>query len=375
MAKIFLNSLKSLFTPIFKSDQDISYLVLFVTSQCNCKCPFCFNWRNIENAKNRIPLSLPEIDFIAKQLPNLSYLTLSGGEPSLRDDIPEICDIFYKRTTVKHITIPSNAYYTEKILHDVSEILKKCPKLFLKICISLDEIGTVHDQLRGVPNLYKHVLETIKGLKEIQKRTARLSFLTNTVFTKDNQDHILEILDYIHQNLNIDYSTVVLVRGDIKDSEQSNLNIKKFVRFSRLYWKKRLNYFRFSNLNALIQYVLSFTVQEITIENYYRKKRRINCFALKNLLVIDDIGNIFSCEPLENRGKVGNLREEQFNLQKILKNRKSQDLQLKIKNKECTCTWENAFQQSLALSPQYYPKLIVNLLKVIFQKIKSLNKE
>jgi len=67
-------------------------LIFFVTSRCNLLCRHCFYWEELNKKKGE--LELPEIEKIAKSLPNLLTVSLTGGEPYLRPDLPEIASAF-----------------------------------------------------------------------------------------------------------------------------------------------------------------------------------------------------------------------------------------------------------------------------------------
>jgi hypothetical protein len=140
--------------------------------------------------------------------------------------------------------------------------------------------------------------------------------------------------------------------------------IKK--KFDYIY-AERLKRIKFTNINALIQFSLSMVVQNIVIDHYKKKFRTIPCYALKNFIVIDDIGDVFACEPLERKGFIGNIRKSPLN--EILLSKKANYLKAQISKKCCVCTWENAFQQSLVLTPQYYLRLALTFIRIVLAKI------
>ncbi len=64
--------------------EEPQYLIFFVTDVCNAKCAMCFNPPADSIAKEK-ELSLEEIEKVAKSMKHLIQLTISGGEPFLRD--------------------------------------------------------------------------------------------------------------------------------------------------------------------------------------------------------------------------------------------------------------------------------------------------
>ena len=80
-------------------------LFFFITSNCNSRCKGCFYWKNINKVKE---LSLEDIKVMFGRMPDINHISISGGEPFLRKDIVEICEVFAKGNNVKSITIPTN---------------------------------------------------------------------------------------------------------------------------------------------------------------------------------------------------------------------------------------------------------------------------
>ncbi|MBF0194856.1 MAG: 4Fe-4S cluster-binding domain-containing protein, partial [Magnetococcales bacterium] len=84
------------------------YLILYVTSRCNQKCNMCFYWQELNNFKKSQEFTLDEYKKIAQNFPDLFQLTITGGEPTLRDDLADIVEIFYKTCRPRRVTIASN---------------------------------------------------------------------------------------------------------------------------------------------------------------------------------------------------------------------------------------------------------------------------
>ena len=68
---------------------------------------------------------------------------------------------------------------------------------------------------------------------------------------------------------------------------------------------------------------------------------------------------------LTNTHLLGNLRDYNYNLNKILKEKYSQDTKNWIKESKCKCTFECAVSASIAWSPKKIPKILTGALKNI----------
>ncbi len=113
-------------------------LIFFITSKCNARCRHCFFWREIN--KSEVRLTLPEIEKIAKSVPSLLALSLTGGEPFLRADLAEIASIFSRFTSIANLQIPTNGFLTEQIVKTSREILEHCRQdIRIVVGVSLDD--------------------------------------------------------------------------------------------------------------------------------------------------------------------------------------------------------------------------------------------
>lgn len=73
--------------------------VIDVTNRCNLNCPVCF--ASMGNGKKIIEPSLEELgqmmDKLRDTTPPCPTILLAGGEPTVREDLPEICELAHKK--------------------------------------------------------------------------------------------------------------------------------------------------------------------------------------------------------------------------------------------------------------------------------------
>ena len=74
-------------TKSFLNRDQVSYLILYVTNRCNFKCNFCFYHAEVEKGRKPNELSTAEIQRFSETLGPIIQLSLTGGEPFLRDDL------------------------------------------------------------------------------------------------------------------------------------------------------------------------------------------------------------------------------------------------------------------------------------------------
>ena len=111
------------------------YTIFYITARCNARCAHCFYFEEIENAHNRDELSLDEIEQIARNWGDMLILTLAGGEPYLRSDLPEIVRVFKEHTGLEIAAIPSNGILTDRTVATVERLLEENPDLFFRFTL------------------------------------------------------------------------------------------------------------------------------------------------------------------------------------------------------------------------------------------------
>jgi radical SAM protein with 4Fe4S-binding SPASM domain len=316
------------------------YIVFHPTARCNCKCGFCFNWEGVKNAKEEDELNLGEINEISKNLGYAKYLTISGGEPFLRDDIAEICIMFYKNSKTKSVAIHTNCSFPEKVEAAVIKILKSCPSLRLTICPSIDALYGEHDKLRGYKGLFKKVEKTIVSLKRLQQNHKKLYVSPVGVFSKTIANNMRELSNFLMWRYGLLQSRVI-PRGDItKNIKPSFTNYVTYRKQTAYTWKW------LGNREKLILAYENFlnTLSVITKKNFITPtlNARRKCSAGVKTVTILPNGNVAACEPFLNKKRffMGNLRDFNYNLGELLKSDTAQKVKDYAQSGKCSCTWE-----------------------------------
>ena len=174
--------------------RDNSNLIFFVTSKCNQKCVNCF----YSTSLNKVPdMTLEEIKEKFKALGQIDNILFSGGEPSLRYDLPEIVKHLEKHHGVKSITIPSNGQDFNS-LSDIVWRIYTDTKVKMQLCVSLDGPEYQHDKLRGVKGSYDKAIRSIEALENFAGLYYdRVTFNINTVICDENIDCIDKIINEV----------------------------------------------------------------------------------------------------------------------------------------------------------------------------------
>ncbi|MFC1704845.1 radical SAM protein [Nanoarchaeota archaeon] len=247
------------------------HIILEVTSACNARCLTCFNWQKTD-FKTEKRMSLGQFEKIFKSLKNLLWLSLTGGEPFLRDDLPEIIKLSMKYNDPEFVTTPTNCLLPDKVEKTVSDILVFYKK-DLVITLSLDGIGDLHDKIRGVKGNFENFLETYKKLKQVQKKHKNLHIGVNTVVNSLNQEHFKEIYRYVKENLDVESHTFEVMRGCSRSSDVKAPSIE-FYKENKEFFKKIMKdktYYK-TDISGLFMKAAKLCYHDISFEIAKQKK-------------------------------------------------------------------------------------------------------
>ena len=139
--------------------RELDTLIFFVTSRCNSKCRTCFYWEELNQTGD---LSFEEIRQLSATMPKFNEIWLSGGEPTLRQGLVPILELFYRQNGVRSVNFPANGLLPRKLLETLESTFAHCPELRVNLNLALDGIGETHDRIRGVPGNFERSLESLE---------------------------------------------------------------------------------------------------------------------------------------------------------------------------------------------------------------------
>ncbi len=147
-----------------------------ITYRCNLKCRYCrYREREVKE------LNTKEIFRLIEELScsGIRCITFTGGEPFLREDLPEIIN-FCKSKKI-YVSINSNGTLLKEMIGKIKGIGN--------IQISLDGPRHINDAIRGL-GVHDKVIEAIEICK---KENIKVNIVT--VISKDNISHIPYVLE------------------------------------------------------------------------------------------------------------------------------------------------------------------------------------
>jgi MoaA/NifB/PqqE/SkfB family radical SAM enzyme len=292
------------------------YLLMFVTNRCAAACEHCFYWRSL-NQKRQEELTLPEFDRLTRSLGPLFQVTLTGGSPELRPDLPEIAQIFSRNCRPSNLTICMLGHATDRILEHAERIVALCPTQRVNFALSLDGLGEEHDRLRRLPGCYERVLATLDGLAELRRREPRVRTTLGLTVHGLNYQSVERTARWAREHLPVDVMKPILVRGDPRNKNALNrVCVDAYLRVvdgDRAWLEERD-----ARTSRFFDYLVNSkeSVQRDIIASISRTgKFPGTCAGGREAAVVYPTGDVAGCETRPD--VLGNLREADFDFPRI----------------------------------------------------------
>ncbi len=323
------------------------FLILFINSICNQKCEHCFYWRNLNR---RDDLTTEELFALSRSLGRIENLNLSGGEPFLRPEFGVICRQFIRQNQVRQIYVPTNGYFTEKTVKQITETLKEKDLNLFVAEISLDGLGEFHNKFRGSPGAFDKAMQTYDALARLQESEPRLRIHSISTATDVNMDEIRRLTSYLFDRCpKMDHHNLAMIRGDRKNPALQGPSLEQYrqlYEYVRRLWAPREKGRYGSIVEPMLQWAKSRTAAT--------QRQVVPCRAGVLNAVVYSNGDVSVCE---NHPPLGNLREKSF--WEIWKSAEAQALRKSIAAKECYCTNEVFLWPSITYQPHQLARAMV----------------
>lgn len=246
-----------------------------ITNKCNLKCLYCS-----QNSGNEIDneLDFDEVKKIIDELEmnKVSVIAFTGGEPFLREDLPDILRYANSKNIRCQITTNGLAIAEGYPL----EVLSR----FIKIRISLDSFNSgTHDYLRNKKGCHKKVLKAIEIVKKVG-----IPIEIVTTISKKNIKEIDNIFEFI-KSLEVDQWSVSTFCPIGRGNDISNwlLSSEEYKYMTNKLWR----------LKKETELLIKTDIPQLVLldENRRKQKNNIYCAAGTDLLVIFPNGDLAPC--------------------------------------------------------------------------------
>jgi MoaA/NifB/PqqE/SkfB family radical SAM enzyme len=166
-------------------------LIYNCTWVCDARCEMCNNWKW---GNRKEDMTLEQLDRVMDGdfWHAVENLNISGGEPTTRNDLPEMVELFHRRLPrMRKIGINTTGLTPARAIPMLTRIVTFCAdkRLPLSVRVSLDGVGDVHDQVRHVKRGFEKASGTIEALQKLSNEHANFQFgLASTIFATNLED-------------------------------------------------------------------------------------------------------------------------------------------------------------------------------------------
>jgi len=305
-------------------------LGLAVTYRCNLKCSMCNIW---QKAEGRDEIQLNEIKEFFNRVNKFSWVTITGGEPFLREDLPLIAEtVTYYCRNLSVLHFATNGMLEEKIIELIRKVHNLHKKLHIAVTVSIDGPPQLHDKIRGVRGSWERAIRTFKALKKISRVQPRIGFT------------------FSHANLRSFAEMVRSIKNSYQNIKSDDINVNVFHKSGFYYGNQDLPGLDKRVLSEEISSILNTEIEETSLANLLRRtylklylkylsagKSPLRCKALSSSFYLDPYGNIFPC-PIYNQ-KVLNIRQIDQDFLKIWNSQDFKNLAHRCSDQLCPGCW------------------------------------
>jgi len=166
-------------------------LIYNCTFVCDARCEMCGNWKHGDRKRD---MTLDQLDGVMNHRfwGAVEYLNISGGEPTTRNDLPEMVELFHRRLPrMRKIGINTTGLTPRRAIPHLTRIVKFAAErgLLLSARVSLDGIGDIHNQVRHVERGFDRACQTITAMQELAAKHPNFQFgLAATIYSANLED-------------------------------------------------------------------------------------------------------------------------------------------------------------------------------------------
>lgn len=292
-------------------------LIYNCTWVCDARCEMCNNWKHGDR-KADMTLAQLEPAMAHPFWGGIENLNISGGEPTTRNDLPEMVEMFRRHLPrLRKVGINTTGLTPHRAVSMLTRIVEFCAKqdLLVSVRVSLDGIGSIHDQVRHVQRGFDKACETIDAMRALADKHTHFQFgLAATIFAT-NLDDVQNILSWARaRKLDVVFNMLRFT-----DAMLNNKALEEKIGFHRREEEFMRKFFldRVQEESVLSGQAFMYLHYADMIANGY--KRTMPCPFRTQGLLLNPYGDLHYCE---NSNPIGNLlttpaQELYFNVENL----------------------------------------------------------
>jgi len=165
-------------------------LIFHCTFVCDARCEMCHNWTRGDR-KSDLTLAEIERTFDSPLWKRVEIAFVSGGEPTTRNDLVEVCKAMVDRMPrLRKFGINTTGLTPQRAIPMLTKIVELCHErgIIFTTRVSIDGIGEMHNDVRQVKRGFEKAGKTIAAMRELQKKYSFNFGISTTIFQKNLDD-------------------------------------------------------------------------------------------------------------------------------------------------------------------------------------------
>jgi MoaA/NifB/PqqE/SkfB family radical SAM enzyme len=245
------------------------------------------------------------------------------------------------------------------------------PDVAFDLQLSLDDLGERHDASRKVPGLFAKAQESFRAMAALRESRPNLRIKGSTLYLPANAERLDEVLTelgltFAFDRMSVSYPQMLLPSvGDQAVHADAAAYAERAVRALTQASPCR----RRADLHVAGMLAVKGMYRRLLLEAASGARSTGGyCEAGRHMLVIDQEGRVFPCEPLWHC--IGSLRETGYGPRPILAGKPYEEFRTtRLGPGKCNCTWSCAMHTAIAVTPGMLPELAVRGLGILTRRI------
>ena len=283
---------------------------VIVTYRCNAKCTMCNRYKAPSKPEEEISIET------IRKLPKMYFTNITGGEPFIREDLPDIVRELYKKSD--RIVISTNGFFTDRII----KLCEEFPNVGIRI--SIEGLEETNNKIRGLDDGYNKGYSTLKKLVEMKHPDVGFGMTVQDANAKD-----LVALYEKSNELNMEFATASLhnsfyfveSKNIIKDRLMVAKEFEKLIN-ELLKSNSPKKWFRAYFNHGLINYI-------------FGQKRLLPCDMAFDTFFIDPYGDVMPCNGTKDKEVMGNLNTQSW--EELWNSEKANNVRKTVRNCDRQC--------------------------------------
>jgi radical SAM protein with 4Fe4S-binding SPASM domain len=327
----------------------IKQLTLATTYRCNSKCIHCNIWQSWKKLGRRGELSIHQYQQLLSSslFNNLNAISLTGGEPLLYHDLPNLIMFLAQTKPGLRLDINTNGLSFNQLDNLLS--MKDIDSLLVfQINISLDGDGEIHDRVRGIDGVYNKVIKWLsENRTKIKKNVAITLSFTATPSNFQKIEHVVNLANRFSAGLSLRMQQNSFFYDNVEQLTEWNENNLKECGDLFLYAAEYLE----NKYNRPDSPHVLFTKH--AVNRFVNRQRDYSCFSGSNSLYLDPLGTVYPCIMLNYA--IGSILTN--TIDEILSSEKYREVLDFISARHCSCWTECETLHSISQQKSFFMKL------------------